>query len=101
MTTKKVKIAADHTVEEYKEKFTEDAMRQLLEFADAESHDRNVMQEVPKIREALGQDTLTTAEIREAYAYGYARARDPFPYQSDIQEGRDQFNAWLAEHDAS
>ena len=87
------------TADEYREKFTETALRDLLEFADRESADYAVLQEVPKIREALGQETLTTAEIREHYAYRYAAARDPFPYQSDIQAGRAEFDAWLAAHD--
>lgn len=37
--------------------------------------------------------------MREEYALLYAASRDPYPYESDIAQGREQFDAWLAAHD--
>lgn len=86
---------------EYAEKYTPDALRQMLHFAVSESNNPDVMREVPKIRAALGMECLSTAEMREQFAQGYAAARDPFPYESDRQQARAIFDAWLADHDAN
>lgn len=93
-------MTRNFTVDEYREKYTPNALHQLIRLAADESDNPEVMREVPKLRMAVGQTTLSTAEIRENYARNYAYARGAFPYPSDFERGRAEFDAWLAEYDS-